>query len=206
MSDYIFLRYQNHVYVYVFKNASSTYNSFLMQMGWKTITSRVVFRLKHKFKLFGHIQDPNTRHTKGIIEYMYANNLDQTEDWESLLKVVPEDDDLIVPISTVYRELIDLIHWIPLDLEIKKQKISSNDLTNMYFRDNDLPFVIDDRFFPHNQSDQQKKHLQQSLHAYKIAHGFYQSYARYAQDEATWIGSKSYYTDYLKTHNLLEKH
>ena len=68
------------VYVGIPKNAWSTHQMFFRETGWEMSSWHEIFEEApvYQWSFFGHIQNPHTRHTKGLAEHIY-----RLWDWRS---------------------------------------------------------------------------------------------------------------------------
>jgi hypothetical protein len=96
--------------------------------------------------IWGHITDPNIRHTKGVEQYLRLNP-DIDIDNEQIAKLLTS---VVVDVHTyslhmIFQSIIGVypIHWIPLDYIGAGQYKSGDDLTNLFFKINNLPIKVD---------------------------------------------------------------
>jgi hypothetical protein len=118
--------------------------------------------------LFGHIQDPDIRHTKGVAEYFLTSGIVNIDDRYAPL-VVGIFDTHTVPISALYPEHYDRIHWILMETVIGGRKFTCNELTNFFFHKNNIPLKVSDKDIKNN-SDPHKIKLQEIVHKLKERH------------------------------------
>ena len=139
------------VYLPVPKNASTTYVGLLREQGWNDgeienidITDKI---------LFGHIQDPQTRHTKGLAEFLFRSDikkLDIDEKYHSIL-ITSTPDVHTLPISVLYRNYYRKATWLPID-----SNINSNMITSVFLIKNDINLKIPLDFVKHKSSKEFK--------------------------------------------------
>ena len=127
----------NMVYLPVPKNASTMYVNLFLGNGW---VQDFIDEIDTTDKiLFGHVQDPNVRHTKGLAEFFQISlvrELDISEKYyDILLSSVP--DIHTYPISIIHRNYYEKAIWIPLD-----SKINSNVLTTAFLQKNGINLKI----------------------------------------------------------------
>ena len=67
-------------YVGIPKNSLTTHKMFFREIGWEMSSWHEIFEEApvHQWSFFGHIQNPHTRHTKGLAEHIY-----RLWDWRS---------------------------------------------------------------------------------------------------------------------------
>jgi hypothetical protein len=127
----------NVVYLPVPKNASTMYVNLFFNNGWKKDEIENV-DTKDKI-LFGHIQNPHIRHTKGLTEFLQKNkiyNLDIESKYHNIL-VSSLPDIHTYPITTIYKKYYECATWIPID-----SKIPSNLLTSAFLQKNGINLKI----------------------------------------------------------------
>ena len=119
------------------KNGCSSYGTFLADAGWvRTDLFSDSLDLDNTI-FFGHITDPNVRHTKGLAQYLL--NSDQIDLLSSpLAKVLVSGvfDHHCYSINMMIPHLINRVHWIPLDY--KWRHFDGDFLTNRFFKQNQL--------------------------------------------------------------------
>lgn len=194
-------RYKNHVYMPVLKNASSTYIKFFKNSGWETCKVKDIID-DSNLNLFGHIQNPDIRHTKGIAETLNLRNVTELLFLKKVATLLSSGifDLHTFPLDFIYGDLVSKIHWIPMDLKIKDKEIPSNYLTNLYFQDHSLPFRIPDSERQHVAKDEMKI-IQNKVKEIKEKNSeqmYYYLRLVFLRDNETWEKSLNYYTEYLK--------
>lgn len=193
-------RYNNYVYLPVLKNASTTYTTFFQEAGWEE-TPLLSVKDNLELHFFGHIQNPDIRYIKGVVEYIQSNQINYRAN-KNLAKLLFSGiyDFHTAPLSLMYTTLIYKTHWIPMDLVFNNKAISCNNLTNLYFKNNNLPFRIKDLHNLHISNSIQKQ-KQESVkkfrekHASKIS-GFLFDLLKV--DRQLWNESLENYTNQLK--------
>lgn len=146
-------RYRNHVYLPTQKNASTFYRRCFIAMGWETVIFEDV-KSNTDIKFFSYIQNPDVRHTKGIAELIKMLH-GRERRYPRLIKKLPYDflatiicsggfDGHSMPITYFWQEVLDRIHWIPIDLTVDGQSVDSETLTNDYLAEHDLPLLQTD--------------------------------------------------------------
>ncbi len=185
------VRYKNFIYVPIPKNGSSTFISFLTSHGWEEVEYLDFSDDLSQYKLWGHITDPNTRHTRGIEQFLRFNNRTNAIHDPLIQKLCAGSafDVHSCGIWMLTRTISKYpIHWIPLDAKITKwnqyptpiEVLNGNDLTNDFFRENNLDLFITDNDIKHvtptieksdglrDMIDQIKqKHVDENLHLTK---------------------------------------
>ena len=127
----------NMVYLPVPKNASTMYVSIFVKNGWVKGEIEDV-NINNKI-LFGHIQNPHIRHTKGLVEFLQQNrinDLDIDNKYHNIL-VSSLPDIHTYPITNIYKNYYDLATWIPID-----SKIPGNLLTSAFLQKNGMDLKI----------------------------------------------------------------
>jgi uncharacterized protein YqgV (UPF0045/DUF77 family) len=129
------------VYIPIQRNASRNYRKFFEEKDWQPISLDEI-RQRPDLKLFGFIQNPDVRHTKGVAMWLMSTENDHylhTDDEKLALTICSGVyDEHTYPISHLLGDLIDRVFWIPLDTDQ-----SSNVLLNQYFKDNGSDLRID---------------------------------------------------------------
>lgn len=196
-------RYKNYVYLRVLKNASVTYKMFFKNSGWEEISNSFLYEHDNaNLILFGHIQNPDIRHTKGVAQSLFKTKCTKCLDIPNLAPLICSGmfDEHTYPISMIYPSHFHKTRWIPLDLEFNCNPISGNSLTNLFFLENNLPFKINDSDNLHI-SDIKKKKIQNKIH--KIKQKSYEEFSKsldnvYDTDFKLWKSACDYYTQYIK--------
>jgi hypothetical protein len=128
------------MYVKCPKNGCTTYTEFLTKHGWETYNLfENSFNLDEMF-LWGHITDPEKRHTRGVAQYLKRNE-DIDVNLHSKLLVSGVFDEHTYSLNMMLGDLIKKIHWIPLDIN---SKLTGDDLTNLFFSEYNLDLRITD--------------------------------------------------------------
>ena len=132
-----------------------SYTSLLSDHGWQ---EKNLFRKDLDLKnmvLWGHISDPEARHTKGLSQYLYNNpDINYLDPNVAKLLVSAVFDEHTYSISMMLGNIFDLpIHWIPLDREYvdfrnsadnnwTKKTVNADYLTHMWFQENGIDIDI----------------------------------------------------------------
>ena len=147
------LIYKNFIYLPIFKNGSTTFIDFLTGHGWERVELLDFNRNLSQYKLWGHITDPNARHTRGIEEFLRVNNRSDAIS-DPLIQKICASTMLDMHTCSIWISIREIaqypIHWIPLDAKIVKwnqypepnKMLNGNDLTNDFFRENNLDLFI----------------------------------------------------------------
>lgn len=135
-------------------------------MGWKLINSEEV-KNNSEIKFFSHIQNPDIRHTKGVVEVFKIIHGEEEKHPELIAQMPHEFLTTIIsagcfdhhsqPISFIWKDLLDKITWIPLDLTIDGQLIESEILTDSYLAENNLPLLQTNGIDRHETHNYRKK-------------------------------------------------
>jgi hypothetical protein len=128
----------------VYKNASTTMGGVMQTNGWH-LTSPAP---GPDIQLFGIIQNPWRRFSKGIAELAWTANERSFEQARRSPYFRMAFFDLhLLPISVQYPEYIDRVHWIPMD-----SPVPVNQLLNEYFEQHGSKTRITDRDIKHRSS------------------------------------------------------
>jgi len=146
------------VYVRVPKNGSTTFRSLCERAGWKKFNLFDNDIDLSKCVLWGHITDPENRHTKGLSTHL-ADNPDFLERFMGhdavfqRMLVTGVFDPHTFSIHMTLGPLISLpIHWIPLDARVTKwnryptppEVLDGNALTNDFFQEQGIDLHVTD--------------------------------------------------------------
>jgi hypothetical protein len=166
-------------YLEVHKNASQTHGKLLSDHGWQR---RDVFAKDLDLKnmvLWGHISDPEARHTKGIVQYLIKKpDINYHDPSIAKLLVTGVFDTHTYSISMMLGPFWSYpIHWIPLDFtftdhttqtfEHLRKKYSSNELTQMWLDENDIDINMDNAVWL-TRSGAQEKQMRDTINSYKF--------------------------------------
>jgi hypothetical protein len=160
---------KNLVYVGNFKVASSYFLYWLEKHGWKNIQiSDIDWHMDH---VFSHIMDPIVRRHKGVAEFLDMFGLsDKLINDKSLLQFLqaPYLDCHSCPMSIMFKNKVDAIDWIPIDVE----SIDYYSLTERLLKKHDVEIKFDHEKI--HQSSQKK------LHWYGIVEHHYKDNLQYS--------------------------
>ena len=166
------------IYIKCPKNRCMTYTGVLERNGWQEIN---LFENKlnlNEYLLWGHLTEPNTRHTKGVSQFLKLNpDIDVNNRTIGKMLVSGVFAEHTYSINMMMGSLFCLpIYWIPLDAEIKnfnhpdtKDKLvicNGDDLTNDFFKEHNINITVtpaDCR----NQSTVQEQLTRQQIENYK---------------------------------------
>lgn len=202
MLNSIILKYKNYVYIPIPKNASTTHRNFFMENNWEEVRLRTLLDYKgiDKLNFFSHIQDPNIRHTKGIIEWNRRKTLD-IDIFENLNILSQFSSSMIdehtYSLAHTCPYILHRIHWIPIDLKIGDKLIHSSILTNLYFEENNLPFLINESFdaYVSKKEEIDEKTLRIVLAKENLSNDMKEQLDMILElDTRLWKESKKYYT------------
>jgi hypothetical protein len=91
---------------------------------------------------FGHITEPNRRHTKGVAQYLQVTNQSKLlHNEHSRLLVSGVFDEHCYSIHMMIPHIVDRVHWIPLDYSYRH--FDGTFLTNRFFKKNNLDLHYD---------------------------------------------------------------
>ena len=109
---------KNLVYIGNFKVASTYFLHWLGMHGWKEIhMTDIDWNVDH---VFSHIMDPLVRRHKGMAEFLNMFGLDDKLTNDSSLFYflqAPYLDFHACPMSIMFKDKVDAIDWIPIDVE-----------------------------------------------------------------------------------------
>jgi hypothetical protein len=142
----------NNVYIRIPKNGITTFISFLKKNGYQEINLFDCGLDISKLNIWGHITDPEVRHTKGVAEFLERNpEVNYQDPIIGKMLVTGMFDVHTYTIHMMLGPLIKYpINWIPLDANITKwnryptppELLNGDDLTNIYFDDYGLGMKI----------------------------------------------------------------
>lgn len=140
----------------VYKNASTTMGGVVQNNGWNLVSD-----VSNDTQLFGIIQNPWRRFSKGIAELAWtANERSFEQARRSPYFRMAFFDKHLLPISVQYPEYLNRIHWIPMD-----SPVPVNQLLNEYFEEHGSNTRITDRDIKHK-SSQRKLAYQSEVDTY----------------------------------------
>ena len=129
-----------------------TYSTFLANNGWQEINLFDNNLDLTQYKLWGHITDPQIRHTRGIAQYLKINpEIDINEPTIARMLVSGVFDEHTYSLNMMLGSVFYFpIYWIPLDAQITKwnayptepTQLNGDDLTNDFFKENNVDLII----------------------------------------------------------------
>lgn len=130
-------------YIKVPKNGCSTYGAFFESNRW-TKTDLFYNNLDiDNTVFFGHISEPNQRHTRGLAQYLINTNQVPLINHElSHLLISGVFDEHCYSIHMMIPHLINKVHWIPLDYQ--HRHFDGTFLTNRFFKQHNLNLHYND--------------------------------------------------------------
>lgn len=178
---------KNFVHLAIPKNGLITYGNFLKDNGWIFADINEVIQNHSDYKFWANIRNPHMRHTKGLSEFYtrmfvrYGKDVGEVSDFlsntidanEQMLKywVLSITDQHTLPISYLLEPFQGIeIEWLPIDT-----CVSSETITNYYFKENGINLEIEERDRG-NVSGPQKKLLQTKMNELKEGMEFYQNF------------------------------
>jgi hypothetical protein len=168
-------------YLVVNKNASQTYSKLFSDHGWQR---RDLFANDLDLKnmiLWGHIQDPEIRHTKGLATYLLINSeIDYLNPSVAKLLITGVFDTHTYSISMMLGPVWSYpIHWIPMDYTFTeysvktfnhlRKKYGSSELTQLWFNENGIDINVDDAVWL-NRSHSRERQIRDTINYYKFQH------------------------------------
>ena len=171
------------VYIRVPKNGSTTFRTLCERAGWQQFNLFDNDIDLAQCVLWGHITDPESRHTKGLSTHLTDNPdfLARFMDYDPLFErmlVTGVFDAHTYSLHMTLGPLISLpIHWIPLDAKITKwnpypqppETLDGNALTNDFFREHGIDLHVTDRDIAYVKSEEHK-HVRQKINQLKQQH------------------------------------
>jgi len=190
------------LYICTPKNGSTTFSTLLSKHGWQYV-DLVDNELDYEqFNVWGHITNPDNRHTKGLAEYLRLNpDIDLSNDSVAKMLVTGIFDGHAASLSMLLGPLFFLptIQWIPLDIKINNFTrdtpviLNGNDLTNEFFIMNGINIRVTDADIE-NTADKKNLELRQKIIELKNK---FNPTTDPTQYNSTWLGS------YYRFDNLL---
>jgi hypothetical protein len=153
------------VYIPIPKNGVMTFTELLSSHGWKWVN---FFENDLDFKdyiLWGHLTEPNMRHTKGVEQYLRNNpdiNINDPQVAKMLVSGVFDQHGYSVHMILGHL-MFHSITWIPLDAKIVDWNnggtriLNGNDLTNEFFKQHNIDIEVDDSSIRNKTSTMQKE-------------------------------------------------
>jgi len=162
----------NNAYIRIPKNGNSTFMELLGKNGYEEVNLLDTDLDISKLNIWGHITNPLERHTKGVCEYLILNpEIDYTDPAIGKMLVSGVFDSHTYSIHMMLGSLIKYpIKWIPLDATIEKfnpypkesEFLTGDDLTNLYFEEQQLNFRVsaqDRRYVASDEKLKLRKHI-----------------------------------------------
>lgn len=115
-----------------------SYTAFLEENGW-VLTDLNYNNLDIDNTIFfGHVTEPNQRHTKGLAQYLINTNQVRLLDDNNVnrLLVSAVFDEHTYSISMMMPQLVNYVNWIPLDYSYRH--FNGDALTNRFFKQHKL--------------------------------------------------------------------
>jgi hypothetical protein len=143
---------ENNAYIRIPKNGISTFEPFLKKNGYRQVNLFDCNLDISKLNIWGHITNPESRHTKGVAEFLNTNpNINYRDPVIGKMLVSGMFDVHTYTIHMMLGTLIKYpITWIPLDATIIKwnpypepqEFLDGDALTNIYFDEQKLNMEI----------------------------------------------------------------
>lgn len=163
------------VYIKCPKNGCMTYSTLLQKHGW---TSFNLFENKlnlHNYTIWGHLTNPEQRHTKGLNQYLINNPEIKLDESIGKILVSGVFDEHTYSLSMMMGQLFHhSINWIPLDIIITNwldpeniHDMDGDTLTNNFFKEHNIKIQVtaNDRL---NVASANEFVIRQQLTEYKI--------------------------------------
>lgn len=147
------LKKDKFVYIAIPKNGKMTFSGLLSRHGWETIDLFENDLDLSKCFLWGHLTEPNKRHTRGVEQYLRLNkDVDFNDPTVAKMLASGIFDEHGYSVHMLLAPVLHHpIYWIPLDAQITnwntngKQVLNGNDLTNEFFKEHNLDIVVTDQ-------------------------------------------------------------
>jgi hypothetical protein len=143
------LKKDKFIYIPIPKNGVMTFTGLLENNGWEWFNFYENDLDLNDYFLWGHLTDPNKRHTRGVEQYLRNNpDIDFTNTSIERMLVSAVFDQHGYSVHMILGHLAFLpIYWIPLDASIinwngSGQVLNGNDLTNDFFNEHDLNLEV----------------------------------------------------------------
>lgn len=124
-------RYQNLVYIPIYKNAASSYENFFGEiLGWEVMsTENINWKVD---TVFAHIREPYDRHLRGTAQFLYQYHLTSILEDDRFSRIVSMGylDHHSYPITVMFKQNSYDIQWLPLD----HPHISGDSITCAFLR------------------------------------------------------------------------
>jgi hypothetical protein len=182
-----------HVYIRVPKNGSTTFRTLCERAGWKEFNLFDNNINLSQCVLWGHITEPEARHTKGLSTHL-TDNPDFLERFmgndplfERML-VTGVFDAHTYSLHMTLGPLISLpIHWIPLDATITKwnpypqapEVLDGNALTNDFFREQGIDLHVTKKDIFYVNREKHKEVREKINYLKKLYHEPYQQLVKH---------------------------
>ena len=146
-------RKDHFLYICTPKNGSTTFSKLLSKHGWQYVDLSENTLDYEQFNVWGHITNPDQRHTNGLAEYLQLNpDIDLSNESAAKMLVTGIFDGHAASLSMLLGSLFFLptIQWIPLDIIVENRLgpemilMNGNDLTNQFFIENGIDIRITD--------------------------------------------------------------
>ena len=166
------------IYIKCPKNGCLTYSNLLERNGWEQIDLFDSNIRYSDYLLWGHLTEPNTRHTKGVSQYLIMNpDIDLSNPGINEMLVSGVFDEHTYSLNMMLGSLFSLpIYWIPLDATIRNFNhpgsrdqlvICDGDaLTNNFFMEHDIDIkvTLSDR---RNEATKEERQIRDRINEWK---------------------------------------
>lgn len=138
------------LYIKAPKNGCMTYSNILYQNGWQEINLFENSLDMSSMFLWGHLTNPETRHTKGVEQYLRFNRQIEYKNKDiSRLLVSAVFDEHTYSLNMMMGPIMHFpIYWIPLDADVYNYRegkvMSGDDLTSDFFKEQKIDITISD--------------------------------------------------------------
>ena len=180
-------------YLKIAKNACSSWEHVLTQMGWETQDLYIPKQPLDDLIFFGLLRDPDDRHTRGIVQYLTNEKLEHCLDSEFFQRLVVSavfDEHSYNIHSMIPSEIIGRTNWFIIDHSIYDYE----KLVRNFLQQHNITLPVVPRI---NVSDSTQKNLQNKIKDLKLKHN--QSYQKLAKN---FLGAdlRLYRTQILNQH------
>lgn len=140
------------IYIPFSKNGFMTFTNLLLKHNWTWVNLFENDLNLSDYLIWGHLTEPNHRHTRGVDQYLKANtdiDIYDSKIAKFLVSGVFDSHGYTVNMTLGHLSYLP-IYWIPLDVYItdwttpEQIKLNGNALTNNFFKEQGLNIVVTD--------------------------------------------------------------
>jgi len=123
-------RYNDLVYIPIYKNAATTYTILFESMNWQPMLSEHIDWDSHT--VFAHITDPYQRHLKGTTQFLFQYDLESLVHDQRFNRLLAAGffDQHTYPLSVMFGDRMNKINWLPIDSE----RMDGNTVTSKFLK------------------------------------------------------------------------